>query len=134
MISYLLISITAPQRNSQDTLSGERFTQPLDAARNLINHASLSFFPQGVASLGISADVGPGNPMLIKRDGKGTVQLKPLLAGQEPPLSFGRVSASDTVQLLDGRRRMYTAIGYAFNTPDFFGVRVGRGKGLGRDP
>ena len=35
------------------------------------------------------------------------------------PLPFGRISSSDTVELADGKRRMYSAVPYAFTGPDY---------------
>ncbi|KAI8469928.1 MAG: hypothetical protein J3K34DRAFT_422081 [Monoraphidium minutum] len=79
----------------------------------------------GVMHYGYHVQLGPANLMYIKRDGKATVQLRPVLTAREPPLSFGRYSSSDTVELANGRRRLYTAVVYAFNSPNWTAANLG---------
>lgn len=73
----------------------------------------------GVASYGINIDLGPTSYMWIKAEGQSTVQVSPELGPELTPVAFGRYSSSDTVQLPDGKRVMYSAVTYAFNTPDW---------------
>lgn len=75
-------------------------------------------------SYSINSELGPNNYMHVRSEGLATVQLAPLLAATEPPLSFGRLSGADAVTLPDGKRRLYTAINYAFNSPNWFQVSV----------
>jgi hypothetical protein len=59
--------------------------------------------------------LGEGQAMLIRRNSQGGIHLNPVLDGKEPPLSWGRISASDTVELAGGKRRLYGAVVWAFS-------------------
>lgn len=83
-------------------------------------------------SYGIDVDNGPSNAMYVRHAGVATIQLQPVLDASEPPLRFGRISASDTVELASGKRRMYAAVTYAFNTPDWEAVSLGVSGRRGR--
>lgn len=88
--------------------------------RMFIQADSLDYVSQYIGIMHYGTDGGPGaiakRRAFVRREGLATYQTNPLLS-TEPPLSFGRMSASDTVVLGDGTRRIYGAVPYAYNTP-----------------
>jgi len=81
-------------------------------------------------SYAIDITNGPASFMWARKQGMAALQ-GPEGLTITPPLPFGRFSGSDVVTLGDGKRRMYTAISHAFNTPNWTLVGVGPWGGGG---
>lgn len=78
----------------------------------------------GVMSYAIDITNGPASFMWARKQGMAALQ-GPEGLTITPPLPFGRFSGSDVVTLGDGKRRMYTAISHAFNTPNWTLANLG---------